>query len=499
MDKNGSGEGIRIDFIGDSGLFSRRGKGISYRITVKNSDYLFDLGSSVFHALGPENIGHVRGIFATHSHEDHRRWFTDLALFTHYFPHIQSRVRLIATETIHEEWEKNSKAALERSLSSDQKHIVEVAYETFVDRVLVGPKALYRIAPVRPRGAKEGWTWRVVDSAGEVVSPTKAKVVIHPQANRPRMLFKDKEVNAWVEPETFYVFSDRRFYEAEQNAYVDEDAGLTVRPLKGPCWHGPPTFGFEFRTANERVLFTSDTVYDLDLWLMLCEEHHAQQLDVTQRQFNSAPIVYGDINQCIEYKWSRERYEEAVGAYEGGIVVHDVDYDGSVVHTSYSKLAASGHRNLLLTHSPDTFVSQIPLAQEGKVFRVIRDELFEEVQRQGTTRLHPYDADLFVKRFSDFYVGFQSPDGSCRLIARKGRLDVATAEPTDATVIGRYDLYSDVNGQYFPVLDDPTRERYESRLDGQVEKVTKTPNGSQGVIVRDLREQIERKQRQVKG
>ncbi len=284
MSKDGLNEGIKVDFIGDSGPFSRTGKSIGYRITVGGAQYVLDLGGPLFTFLGPEGIGHVRGFFATHSHEDHRRWFTDVALFMFYAPHVHHRLRLITTETIHEEWEKNSKAALERTLSLDRKQVIEVPYEAFVEQMIIGPKALYCIAQVRPRGAKEGWTWRVVDASGEPVSPRKAKVIIHPRANRPRMLFKDEVTNAWVEPETFYVFSDRRFYEANQNPYVDEEAGLTVRALKGPCWHGPPTFAFEFRTANERLLFSSDTVYDLDLWRALCEEYHPPQWGMTERQ-----------------------------------------------------------------------------------------------------------------------------------------------------------------------------------------------------------------------
>lgn len=486
-------EGIRVDFIGDSGPFSRTGKSIGYCVTVKDSQYVLDMGGHLFNFLGYEGIGKVRGFFATHSHEDHRRWFTDVALFMCYSPDIHHRLRLITTETIHEEWEKNAKAALERTLSLDQKHIIETPYSTFVEQTLIGPKAIYRIAPVQPRGAKEGWTWRVVDASGEPVSPAQAKVVIHPQANRPRMLFKDPTLKAWIEPELFYVFSDRRFYEAEQNDFVDEAAGLTVRPLKGPCWHGPPTFGYEFRTANERLLFSSDTVYDLDLWRALCEERHPQRLGMTQRQFRSAPIVYGDINDYVEYMWSRERYEEAAHAYDEGIVIHDVDHDGSVVHTSYSKIVESGRRNFLFTHSPDSFVSKIPLGRERKSFRVVRDRLFEEVERQGQRRLHPYNADLFIKRFSHFFIGFESPDGAFRLVKRNGRLEVDNGDCADETSLGQYDLYADIDGRYFPVLADPTRERYERRLDGQVEKVTETAEGSQGVVVKDLREELERK------
>jgi hypothetical protein len=492
MSQGDLNEGIRIDFIGDSGPFSRSGKSIGYRITVKGAEYLLDLGGPVFSFLGPEGIGDVRGVFATHSHEDHRRWFTDVALFMRYSPQIDHRLRLITTETVHEEWEKNARAALERTLSFDQKHIIEVPYETFVEKALIGPRSLFRVAPVPARGAKEGRTWRVVDASDEIVGPAQAKVVIHPKANRPRVLFKDPLLKVWVEPELFYTFNDPRFYEAEQNLYVDQKAGLTVRAIKGPCWHGPPTYGYEMRTAQERVLFGSDTVYDLDLWRALCEERHPQQLAMTQRQFNNAFIIYGDINDYIEYSWSRERYKEAIDAYREGVVIHDVDYDGSAVHTSYSKIIASGHRNLLFTHSPDTFVSERPLGRAGKRFRIIRNELFEEVRQQGRCQLHRYNADLYVKRFAQFFVGFESPQGAYHLIQRDGRLDVVSEDCADAPSLGRYDLYADIDGRYFPPLADPTHERYERRNDGQVEKVVETSDGSQGVVVKNLREDIER-------
>ena len=93
-------EGIRIEFIGDSGPFSRTGKSIGYRITIKDSAYLLDLGGPVFQHVGTDGIRAMKGVFATHSHEDHRRWFTDLALFMYYTG--IAPLRLIATEVIHE-------------------------------------------------------------------------------------------------------------------------------------------------------------------------------------------------------------------------------------------------------------------------------------------------------------------------------------------------------------------------------------------------------------
>jgi len=86
-----------------------------------------------------------QGIFATHSHEDHKRWFTDIVLFSFYNPVLRSKVRLVSSETILDEYAKNSKGALERTLSFDSKKVIDVPYENMVEPIIIGPRSKYFI------------------------------------------------------------------------------------------------------------------------------------------------------------------------------------------------------------------------------------------------------------------------------------------------------------------------------------------------------------------
>jgi len=54
---------------------------------------------------------------------------------------------------------------------------------------------------------------------------------------------------------------------------------------------------------------------------------------MSQKDFESASVLYGDINDFIERVWSEERYQAAVGAFEDAIVIHDVCTDPTAVHT----------------------------------------------------------------------------------------------------------------------------------------------------------------------
>ncbi|MGI8782756.1 MAG: hypothetical protein ACR2L2_03780 [Acidobacteriota bacterium] len=488
------GGGIRVDFIGASGPFSRTGKSTSHLVIVWGAHYIIDLGGPLFKALGPEGLCKLRGAIATHSHEDHRRWFTDVALFMRYSPACPRPLRLMTTAAIHEEWEKDSRAALMRTLTGDSRRVVDVPYDSFVEKIQLGPSARFRIASVKVSARSEARQWRVIDENDESVDPSRAKVVINsnPSANRPRMLFCDEKTEEWIEPEYFYTFEDQRFYHAEQNVFVDSEARLSIRAIKSPAWHGPSIFSVECVTPEQRLLFTSDTVYDTALWHALAEQKRKPNYRMARKEFESSPLVYGDINEFLERTWSAERLEQALDAYRDGCVVHDVDYDGSVVHTSYSALKDLPRERLLLTHSPDRFVSQIPLARERKSYLFLNDEVQEICGQPGEERLHPYAADLFVKHTSRSYVGFESPRGKYKLIHRNGRLEIPfDGDCGSEPILARYDLYVDLDGKYLPMLSNAKSQRYERRLDGQVELVEETSRGSVGRVIRDLRERLE--------
>ncbi|MEW5946686.1 MAG: hypothetical protein AB1742_10855 [bacterium] len=479
--------GITFDVIGDSAPFSIIGKSSGYMITVGGVPYLVDCGAPIFHFLGDEGVRRVRGIFATHSHEDHRRWFTDFALYMRYNPTIGRKVRLITTEVIHEEYEKNSKGALERSLSSDSKRVVDVPYDIFVEKILLGPRSRYRITYTRNPG-EEGEVWRVVDSDGNVVSPRKAKVFVNPKANRPRMLLRDDDTGEWVEPESYYPFSAKRFYHDDDNEYVDEAIGLRVRAIKSPAWHGPPTIALKFAADDgSRLIFGSDTVYDRKLWENLYREHRPPKMDLGGSEFRDAFVVYADINDCIERTWSRERFERAVAAYEGAVVIHDVARKNSVVHTDYHCIAGEKFDNMLYTHSPDNLVSERPILKSGKRIRVLGGEVYEEVGGE----LFPFDADVYWRRYARDFVGYRRKNGRHRVFRDEGLLEMDEGAGGGADEVMRVDLYEDIGGQYFPMLESEG-ERYIVRPDGKVERASFDEKGSSGVVVENLRGKIAR-------
>jgi hypothetical protein len=136
----------------------------------------------------------------------------------------------------------------------------------------------------------------VVDASGEPVDPGLAKAVINPATGRVRLLFRDPDCAAWVEPSAFYAFSDTTFYEGEQRVYSDPEGftieainapvwhglpeGFTIEAINAPVWHGLPTVGLRVRYGAETLVFPSDTNHDLDLWQALVEERRTPDHDL---------------------------------------------------------------------------------------------------------------------------------------------------------------------------------------------------------------------------
>ncbi|MBI5366430.1 MAG: hypothetical protein HZA54_05305, partial [Planctomycetes bacterium] len=477
--------GIWFDVMGDSGPFSKFGHSIGYRVRGKASAYLIDCGAPLFEVLTEAELRDLRGIIGTHSHDDHRRWFTDLALYKRYIAPKRERLRLITSETIQEEFAKTSRGALERSLTPDSKQVVEVPYGDFVEPCVIGPRARYRIRPV-PQGG-DAWAWRVVDADGEVVAPADAKVVIAGRegANRPRLLFRDPASGEWVEPESFYAYGQRVFYEENQNALRDEESGFEIRALKSPIWHGPPTIGVEIVSADERLVFSSDTVFNPDLWQALAEEYHPQRLPMGREAFEQASVIYGDINHFIERTWSPERLADARAAYEGATVIHDVGDRGSVVHTDYDQVVRAGGPFAMLTHSPDRFVSEYPLAITGKTFRVLGGTIFEEVAGE----LLELNADVYYRSFPHAYVGYRSSKGDYRLVDKGGYVAVVKrGEESPYPTKFYFDMYRDVKGQY--LVEPGPNADYVTRPDGRIERVEWDEKGSRGGPVKNLRSEV---------
>ncbi|MBN2123628.1 MAG: hypothetical protein JW821_05015 [Deltaproteobacteria bacterium] len=477
MEKN---HDIVFDVLGNTSPFSMMGESSGYMVTVNGTSYLLECGSPIFPILGYDGISKIKGIFVTHSHEDHKRWFTDLVLFTFYNPLFKHKVKLISSEVILEEYAKNSKGALERSLSFDSKRIVDIPYDLMVEGVTTGPRSKYFI---NLKAAGDGsFRYQVEDREGNTIGPEKAKILINPAANRPRLLYKDDESGKWVEPESYYAFSSSTFYEKEQNVFRDEEAGLTVKAIKSSVWHGVPTIAFKFMTERSNLLFSADTVYKPALWKELCEERRPQKFEAISREkFEKSSILYGDINDFIERTWSRERYEAAMSAYDDAVVVHDVARKKSVVHTDYPDIATSPIEKLILTHNPDNLTAWRPILTSGKRLVIREGEIFEWVK----DNLYPFDGDVYVHHFSCDLVGYQSEQGDYKVVEKEELLGIVSADAPEPGLM-RVTLVQDICGEYFPLLTDPDKH-YAVRADKQVEEVTVYPDSSSGRVVKNLR------------
>ena len=137
--------GIDLTIHGDHGPFSRLGKSIGYQITIGTSSYLIDCGAPVFQHLGGDGLKQVKGLILTHCHDDHKRWFTDLALFYRYAPDISRKVFLMTAEDLYGELERSSGPAMDRSLSQDSKNIIDISFHEYIDYQVLGPRARYQI------------------------------------------------------------------------------------------------------------------------------------------------------------------------------------------------------------------------------------------------------------------------------------------------------------------------------------------------------------------
>src|SRR5512135_3332123 len=121
-------DGITVKVLGDFGPFSRMGKSIGYQVIVGQSSYLIDCGSPLFQQIGGQALKKIKGLIVTHCHDDHKRWFTDLALFNRYTPDANRKIFFMTSEEVNEEIIRASSPALDRSLSLDSKRIVDIAY-----------------------------------------------------------------------------------------------------------------------------------------------------------------------------------------------------------------------------------------------------------------------------------------------------------------------------------------------------------------------------------
>lgn len=470
--------GIEILVLGDYGPFAEAGKGIGYQLFVNGDNYLIDLGAPFFQQIGGDGIADISGVFITHCHDDHKRWFTDLTLQYMYVPSLRRQVKLFTTDLVAAEVKASSGAALYLSLDAHSKHVVDIPYEAYVEHVPVGPRARYRIQSQDGR-------WSVVDGEGKPVAPERAKVVLSAKTGVPRMLFRDPDSGEWVEPETYYPFSSRVFYQDDPRPVIGE--GYRIDIINAPVWHGLPNFGLVVETGGEKLVFSSDTMHNLPLWQTLHEEKRTPKFDLSSQAFLDTEVLTGDINDYIERTWSRARYEEAVKAFEGAAVVHDITGRFGVVHTEYHGLGETtlNPAHTLLSHSPERFtVVGWNLIRTGKRYRV-ENQGFVEVGRGGAGL--PVDADVYQKHDGRFYAGYKHDEGRHYVYAKDGYHSIAHGEDASrGELVFRANLFEDIGGCYLPCLHDGERF-YLARPDGRVDLASHGATGLQGRLIEDLR------------
>ena len=456
------------------------GESSGYMITVNGRSYLLECGAPLFPSLGYKGVSEIKGIFSTHSHEDHKRWFTDVVLFKFYNPLSKQKVNIISSESVLEEFAKNSKGALGRSLTNDAKRVIDIPYGEMVDEIIIGPKSKYAIKLKNDEAGCQRYT--IEDLDGNIIGPEKAKIIINPKANRPRILYRDDNSGEWVEPECFYPFSSRDFYTEDQNLFYDDKAGLAVEAIKAPVWHGVPSVAFKFMTEGNSLIFAGDTVYRPSLWKELCQEHRPQRFDsISKEKFEKSSIIYGDINDFIERAWSTQRYESAMSAYEGSIIIHDVARTNSITHTDYCDIADAPIKDLLFTHNPDNLTAFRPILISGQRLIISDSKIYESVKGD----MYLLDGDVYVHHFSCDLVGYRSDSGSYKVIEKDGLLGITEASNPEQGIM-RVNLFQNIGGEYFPLLKDSARY-YRSRPDNMMEEVTVRQDSSTGKIIENLR------------
>ncbi|MFB6347510.1 MAG: hypothetical protein ABEK50_17470 [bacterium] len=478
---------FKVNVIGDSGPFSRLGKSIGYQINYRDGNFLVDCGAPVFQLLGSEGLTELDGIVGTHAHEDHKRWFTDIALHQKFSTATTGRVKLYGTHEILQDYRRASGPALERTLTEDSREILHLSFEDYIEPIQVGPTPKYRCK--RVDGADGSFKWRVVNQQGEVTSPRRAKVIQSEAGSYPRMIFNDPVDDIWVDPQAYYCYDDERFYQNTDNSDYHLKDDLRLQPLKAPAWHGPPTSSLLFSCPEGQLFFSSDTVYDPDLWHDLVQPTDPSE-SLSETELEDRHYIRGEARHYIEQTWSNRRLEKALDLYEKDYVyIHDVSGPNSKVHTRYENLEEFTGE-ILLTHSPDEFTSLHPLAHLGKSY-LVQDSQLKEVSKTGDK--FPLDADCYLKRYSEYLVGYQSDSGGYFLVKiDSGQYDVVESEELvdpEAEIIMQVELYKDIGGDYYPILSESNHE-YLIRPDGQVERQQHHEDGTDGSIIEGKRGEL---------
>jgi hypothetical protein len=128
------------------------------------------------------------------------------------------------------------------------------------------------------------------------------------------------------------------------------------------------------------------------------------------------------------------------------------------------------------------------LSEADKEFRLIGSGFCEVVDEKDV----PVIGDYFHKEDGKYYVCFKNENGRHSIYERDFVLTLST-DPFrgDGTFVSKIDIYEDINGQYFPRIEDGS-SHYSCRPDGRVEILEYTDSGSSGRIVQDERPRLTR-------
>ena len=202
---------------------------------------------------------------------------------------------------------------------------------------------------------------------------------------------------------------------------------------------------------------------------------------MSKKEFESSSVIHGDINDYIERVWSEERFKDAVNAFKESIVIHDISSRNSIVHTDYPGLKNTvlERAKVILTHSPDKMTSEWVLSRAGKRFNIKGNSFFEVVEG----KLYPLNADVYHKEEGKYYAGYKSRDGIYSVYDNDGTLGISySGRPELGREIYKVDLYEDIGGDYFPKIENRDTV-YHERIDGRVELLDYTHEGSSGRVL----------------
>ena len=459
---------IKIHVLGDYGPFSKTGLSFSFLITINSHNLLVDIGAPLFNLLPPNIISSVENVIITHVHDDHKRWFSDLALFkTYVIP--SKKLTLIASYEVINMVRLSSSYALENTLSPDSTQAITVPYSFFVKELPATPMPSADIVKVNIR--PDTFTYKVINpSTGEELPSDKAKIVLKPDTLTPRLLYLTDD-GLWVEPINYFDYSEDFYISPHPEIPF---AGAKIKLEKAASWHGLPVNSVLISFDDVRLAISSDTYFNPTVWRQLTERRAVSKPPTPQ-------FIEGDINDYIQVYWSSKRYYKAVRLFEEYITFHDAATLNTVVHTDYPYVRHINAKLLYLTHVPDNFVSEFPITCTGFKYLITSDKAF--IVKDDY--LININADYYIKQAAECYVAFVSSKPN-RLITRtsQGVLKLRKLEdniPDIEEVVAEVRMYKVINGDLYEIIEDPN-ETYMLRPDGKVEIVKYDSKGSVGKL-----------------